>query len=94
MGWTLLHWAAFYNSKECLEVLLSHQTKIRPNNEVINNIKVNISTVFEMIIVTNECYDYYVSMEGQFFMWLLGRIVKNVQNYYYPMELKLAQRTL
>ena len=88
MGWTPLHWAAFYNSKECLEVLLSHQTKISANNEVSNNIKVSISTVFEMIIVTNDYYDYYISMEEQFFIWLLRRIVKNVQNYYYPMELK------
>ena len=38
-GYTPLHWAAEKNSKECLELLLSHGAEVNIKNDVSNDHK-------------------------------------------------------
>ena len=41
VGWTALHWAAEKNSKECLELLLSHGAEVDIKNNASKYINMN-----------------------------------------------------
>ena len=75
------HLAALKNSKECLELLLSHGAEA--------NIQSNVSIYF----IYNILYEIsnYVTMhrmDGHLFIWLLSVIMKSVWYYCCPMRIR------